>query len=240
MSRFRTSNSRSIEYARLACVVSLLGVALAGCGGGSSDGAAPPPVSPDPPPTLPPPVQPSDPPALPPQAATAINLNDNHTVGVAHWGEGNTGDGGQGQTVAGLDCEPSMDETYHVHTHVSIYMNGEALAVPAEIGIVETSATAHCYYNIHTHDLSGKIHVEAPAPGVFTLGQLFAIWGQPLETTNVGGITGMPIVVYVTDNGIVTKETGDWHNIELKSHREVTIQIGTAITEIPNFTWSSN
>jgi len=26
----------------------------------------------------------------------------------------------------------------------------------------------------------------------------------------------------------------------LKSHREVTIQIGTAITEIPNFTWSAN
>lgn len=234
MSRICKPTYRSFEYARLACVVSLLGVTLAGCGGGGSDSADPP-SNP-----VPPPVQPTDPPALPPQAAVAIDLNDNHMVGTAHWEEGDSGDGAQGQPTAGLECAPTMDETYHVHTHLSIFLNGEALAVPAEIGIVETGANAHCYYNIHTHDQSGKIHVEAPAPALFTLGQLFAIWGQPLETTNVGGITGMPIVVYVTDAGVVTKETGDWHNIELKSHREVTIQIGTAITEIPNFTWSAN
>jgi len=161
-------------------------------------------------------------------------------VGAAHWEAGDTGDGGQGQTVMGLNCEPTMDETYHVHTHVSIFLNGEALAVPGQIGIVDTSATAQCFYNIHTHDSSGKIHVEAPAPGMFTLGQLFAIWGEPLETTNIGGITGLPVVVYVTDAGVVTKDTGDWKAIELKSHREVTIQIGTAITEIPNFTWTAN
>jgi hypothetical protein len=235
MSRICKPTTRSFEYARLACVASLLGVALAGCGGGGGGGSD----SPDPP-ASPPPSQPVTPPAVPPQAATPISLDDNHTVGAAHWGEGNTGDGGQGQPVSGLECLPNMPETYHVHTHVSIFMNGEALAVPAEIGIVETGANTNCYYNIHTHDQSGKIHVEAAAPGLFTLGQLFAVWGQPLETTNVGGITGMPIVVYVTDAGVVTKDTGDWKAIELKSHREVTIQIGTAITEIPNYTWSAD
>lgn len=234
MSRICKPANRSLKYARAVCVASLLGVALAGCGGGGDDSSDPPPSTPVPPP------QPTDPPALPPQAATAIDLNDNHTVGAAHWEQGDTGDGGQGQTVMGLNCEPSMDETYHVHTHLSIFLNGEALAIPGHIGIVETSATAECFYNLHTHDSSGKLHVEAPAPGMFTLGQLFAIWGQPLETTNVAGITGMPIVVYVTDAGVVTKNTDDWKAIELKSHREVTIQIGTAITEIPNFTWTAN
>ena len=34
--------------------------------------------------------------------------------------------------------------------------------------------------------------------------------------------------------------TRDGHAIELKSHREITIQIGTPITEIPNFTWSAH
>ena len=232
MSRIFKPNTRSFEYARLACVVSLLGVALAGCGGGGSDSADPP--------SNPPPQQPADPPALPPLAAVAVSLDDNHTVGAAHWGEGDTGDGGQGQPVSGLECSPNLDETYHVHTHLSVFLNGEALAIPAHVGIVQVNATTQCIYSIHTHDQSGKIHVEAPAPGTFTLGQLFAIWGQPLDTANVGGITGMPIVVYVTDAGVVTKETGDWHNIELKSHREVTIQIGTAITQIPNFTWSAN
>jgi hypothetical protein len=140
---------------------------------------------------------------------------------------------------AGLVPETAESLQYHVHAHLSIVQNNEALAVPQYVGAAESGNT-HCFYPIHTHDQSGKIHVEAPAPALFTLGQLFAIWGQPLETSNVGGITGMPIVVYVTDAGVVTKETGDWHNIELKSHREVTIQIGTAITEIPNYTWSAN
>ena len=77
MSRIFKPNSRSFEYARLACVVSLLGVTLAGCGGGGSDSADPP--------AQPPPQAPADPPALPPLATTAVSLNDNHTVGVAHW-----------------------------------------------------------------------------------------------------------------------------------------------------------
>jgi len=235
MSRIFKPVTRSFKYVRVACLASLLGAALAGCGGGGGDSSAPP-ADPTPPPTAP-----ADPPAPtnPPQATTAIDLNDNHQVGTAHWDDGDTGDGAQGQPTAGLECG-STDETYHVHSHVSIFLNGEALSVPGQIGIVETSATAHCFYSIHTHDKSGKIHVEAPAPAMFTLGMLFSIWGQPLETTNVGGITGMPIVVYTTDAGVVTKETGDWHAIELKSHREITIQIGTAITEIPNFSWSAN
>ena len=79
------------------------------------------------------------------------------------------------------------------------------------------------------------------APATFTLGQLFAIWGQPLESTNVAGLTGMPVIIYVTDNnGVVSEATGNWRDIELLSHREITIQVGTPVTEIPNFTWSGN
>jgi hypothetical protein len=39
---------------------------------------------------------------------------------------------------------------------------------------------------------------------------------------------------------VVSQATGEWRDIELTSHREVTVQIGSAITEIPNFTWSAN
>jgi hypothetical protein len=221
----------------------LLGALLAGCGGGDSSSDSPPPSMPAPPPEpVPVPLPPPAPPAtvLPPLSATVVSLNDNHAVGAAHWPEGATSVGGQGQAVGALECLSSMPEDYHVHTHVSLFLNGEALAVPAHIGIVEQSATTSCFYSIHTHDLSGKIHVEAAAPAMFTLGQLFNIWGQPLESSNVAGLMGMPVVVYVTDNGVVTEATGNWQDIELKSHREITIQVGTAITEIPNFTWSGN
>jgi len=173
-------------------------------------------------------------------ASTVVSISDNHQIGVDHWADGNSAAGAQGQTTAGLECLLSMAEDYHVHTHVSIFLNGEALAVPPEIGIVDTSATTHCFYSIHTHEKSGKIHVEAAAPGIFTLGQLFSIWGQPLTNTDLAGFTGMPVVVYVTDNGVVTEVADNWQNIELTSHREITIAVGSPITEIPNITWSGN
>ena len=50
----------------------------------------------------------------------------------------------------------------------------------------------------------------------------------------------MPVSVYVTDNGTVTEAGDNWQNIELTSHREITIAVGTPITEIPNFTWNGN
>jgi len=160
-------------------------------------------------------------------------------VGTTHWPSGPTDTGGKGQPVDGINCGPS-DETYHVHTHLSIFLNGEALAIPGQIGIIRTPTD--CFYQIHTHDSSGKLHVEGPVPALYTLGQYFDIWGEPLENTNVAGLTGMPIVIYVTDtDGVVTQVADtDWKNIELKSHREVTIQVGTPITEIPNFTWSAH
>ena len=169
-----------------------------------------------------------------------VSITDNHQIGVDHWDNGDTATGGQGQVVSGLDCLPTMAETYHVHTHVSIFLNGEALSVPSDVGIVPAAPQGRCFYSIHTHDKSGKIHIEAAAPGTFTLGQLFAIWGQPLTNTNIAGLTGLPVSVYVTDNGTVTEAVDNWQNIELTSHREITIAVGTPITEIPNFTWNGN
>jgi hypothetical protein len=186
-------------------------------------------------------VPPAPPPATtPPLSSTVVNISDNHKIGVDHWNEGNTLTGGQGQTVEGLECMLSMPEDYHVHTHLSIFLNGEALAIPSDLGIVPAAPQGRCFYTIHTHDHSGKIHVESAAPGTFTLGQLFKIWGQPLTNTNLAGIEGLPIVIYSTDDGTVTEVKDNWADIELKSHREITIAVGTPITEIPNITWNGN
>jgi len=133
----------------------------------------------------------------------------------------------------------NVPDTYHVHAHVSIILDGVALAMPSNIGIHSQEPT-RCFYLMHTHDKSGKIHIESDAPGTFTLGQLFAIWGQPLQTDNVAGLTGKPIKVYSTDNATVTEVTTDWKAIELTTKKLITIQVGTPITEIPNFTWSGN
>ena len=214
--------------------VLLLLAPLVGCGSSGSDDPPPanPPVTPDPPADPPDP----DPPALPSQSDTAVSIDGGQQIGVDHWPEGATSDGGHGQDVQGVVCtEP--DTTYHVHTHLSIFLNGEALAIPGHIGIVETPST-DCVYALHTHDKSGLLHLEGPVPTTFTLGQFFGIWGQPLDRANVAGLSSLPVVAYVTDDGVVTEHTGDLAAIELTSHREVTLQVGTPITEVPNYTWS--
>jgi hypothetical protein len=136
----------------------------------------------------------------------------------------------------GLDCG-AMNLTYHVHTHLAFFLDRRQLALPQSVGSVEPRPGSHCYYALHTHDESGRVHVEAAAEGMFTLGQLFRIWGMPLEPTNVANITGLPIVIYLVDDGKATKYEGDFKTIELKSHRGIVIQIGTEIAEIPRYTW---
>jgi hypothetical protein len=228
--------SNFCNLARGAMITAML-VSMTGCGGGGSDD--PPPSEGNPPAPVPSPPPPPPAPTVPPLSSTIVSLTDNHAVGTDHWADGNTANGGQGAPVQGIECLLNMPENYHVHTHVSIFLDGVALAVPPEIGIHD-QLPSRCFYGIHTHDKSGKIHIEAAAPGTFTLGQLFAIWGQPLETDNVAGLTGKPIVVYSTDNATVTKVDSGWKDIELTTHKEITIQVGTPITEIPNFTWNGN
>lgn len=178
-----------------------------------------------------------------PPLAVPINLDDNHRVGINHWPDNDSPLGAHGEVVGPFECYPGNDppQTYHVHSHLSIFLDGVALAVPQHIGIVQLTPVTKCVYSLHTHDHSGKLHIEGPAPVRFTLGQFFMIWGQTLAQDNVAGLTGKPIVVYVTDdNGVVTEATGDWNDIELISHREITIQVGTPIAEIPNYTWSAH
>jgi len=125
-----------------------------------------------------------------------------------------------------------------LHAHLSIYLNGEALAVPAQIGVVDTTPLTSCHYALYTQDASGMIYAEGHRPDRFTLGQFFQIWGEPLSYSDVAGNPGVPVVVYVTDNNVVTQYTGDLTDIDLLSHREITIQIGTPVAAIPNYTWS--
>jgi len=208
--------------------LSAFALALAACGGGGGgDNSQQPQPSPLPtPPTIPP-------------LATGVKpqLIFGGTIGTKkQWSDGDTSTGGQGDPVDGIACGNAV-ETYHVHAHVSIFLNGDQLIFPKLVGIPTTNGVEKCHYIIHTHDETGEIHVEAPAAGTFTLGQLFDIWGQPLNTTtpNVGGIQDLPIAIYIVeDNDTAAKQyTDDPKNIELSKHRQITIQVGTAISAIP-------
>jgi hypothetical protein len=168
----------------------------------------------------------------PPFDPNIIALNYGDTVGTVYWPDGNTPTGGTGADVDGLTCAPGMAVNYHVHAHLAIINNGQWLALPQQIGIL-----GQCDYEMHTHDRTGIIHIEAPSLRTFTLGQFFDIWGQPLTDTNVAGVTGN-VVAYINDNGDARRYMGDLRSIGLISHRDITLQIGTpAVSTLATYSW---
>jgi hypothetical protein len=171
----------------------------------------------------------TDPPPFDPNPITLAYLG---VVGSQYWPAGNTATGGNGATVDGLICAAGMSELYHVHAHLAIIKDGQWLAMPANVGIL-----SQCNYEMHTHDQTGIIHIETPTLKTFTLGQFFDIWGQPLSSTNVAGISGN-VVAYINDNGDSRRYMGDLRNIELTSLRDVTLQIGTPpISSLATYSW---
>ena len=206
-------------------ISSALAFAVASCGGGGGD---------DPAPTPQPSPLPS-PPSVPPLSSPPLVKLNSQEIGTIQWPSGDSTTGGTGQAVDGFTCAAAV-ETYHVHTHLSVFLNGDQLRVPDHIGIPSPGGT-ECTYSLHTHDASGEIHIEAAAKSTFTLGNFFHIWGQPLDRTNIGGIVGLPVTVYIVDDGqtAATEYTGDLAAIDLPAHRQITIQVGTAIKVIPYY-----
>jgi hypothetical protein len=139
-------------------------------------------------------------------------------------GVGDTASGGQGQPVDGITCAKEI-LTYHVHAHLAIIRDGQQVPVAGYVGIPGGEVgVARCFYWLHTHDASGIIHLEAPAPQTFTLGQFFDIWGMPLGRNGVAN--------YDVPNGDITafvdgqQYAGDPRDIELKAHTQIVLELG--------------
>ena len=142
-----------------------------------------------------------------------------------------------GQPVNGIQCQSGEQLAVHYHAHVDILYKNQPVTIPANTGI---PTGASCLYWLHTHDESGVIHIEAPKPQAnrqFTLGDFFAVWGQPLSRSKIATIpvgSGNELRIWV--NG--TPYTGDPSKIVLKSQEQIVIEIGPPFTEPPpTFTW---
>ncbi|MCL6594365.1 MAG: hypothetical protein K6T31_10345 [Alicyclobacillus sp.] len=157
-----------------------------------------------------------------------VRLSVGETLGQPRFADGDTAHGGHGQEVDGIPAEPQMASGYHVHAHLSLWVNGQQVAIPAGVGIVQPGpkqagviGSGQAYYWLHTHDASGILHVEAPRQESFTLGQFFDIWGEPLSRTQVAQFSG-PVRVYVGGR----LYAGDPRSILLTAHQQIVLEVG--------------
>ena len=51
-----------------------------------------------------------------------------------------------------------------------------------------SAAGGQCIYWLHTHAPDGVIHIESPTQRIYTLGNFFDEWRQPLSANQVGGV----------------------------------------------------
>jgi hypothetical protein len=138
----------------------------------------------------------------------------------------------RGDAIAGIPCGSGEQLRYHVHAHLTVFVNGKPRAVPLGIGIGTPrrinrtadgrfAAGGSCFSFLHTHAADGVIHIEAPGEVTFKLGQFFELWGQRLDRTHLGDHRGR-VVAHV--NG--TRYRGDPRGILLLKHAQVQLQVG--------------
>ncbi len=143
----------------------------------------------------------------------------------------------------GVQCKPGEQLAYHIHAHLAVFDNGTLYALPPGIGIpgsqVEESPQygpvavgGQCYFWLHTHTSDGIIHIESPERRIFTLGDFFGVWRQPLSADRVADLHGR-ITAFVNGKA--------WHKspsaIPLLSHEDIQLEIGQPAPPLITINW---
>ena len=150
-----------------------------------------------------------------------------------------------GQAVDGISCSTTEQTIFHIHAHLTVFVNGTPRQIPDGIGIPDAVATStqvgpfvssgRCFYWLHTHAADGIIHIESPIHRTYTLGNLFDEWGQPLGPDQVGPASGH---VTAIDNGKVYR--GNPRDIPLTAHAQIQLEVGTPLVAPESITFPAN
>ena len=135
--------------------------------------------------------------------------------------------------VDGIYCDALEQTAYHIHAHLTIYINGKQVAIPQGIGIASDQS---CFYWLHTHTSDGVVHIEFPNKGTPTLGNFLDIWGQSFNSlgyqNELASSTGWTIYV---DGKQVTE---NFNQLVLQPHQVITIAYNSPnITPDTSFNW---
>ena len=112
-------------------------------------------------------------------------------------------------------------EITHYHVNVEIIIDGDDYLIANNIGI-DDSDCPDGMRGIHTHDDTGKLHIETPSDMDATLGSFFNIWGKNFDEDEILGNhenSDYEIVMYV--NG---KSNSEYEQYSLQNNDNIEIR----------------
>jgi hypothetical protein len=137
------------------------------------------------------------------------------------------------QPVDGIYCDALEQTAYHIHAHLTIYINGKQVTVPQGVGI---AADQSCFYWLHTHATDGVVHIEFPRTGSPTLGNFLDIWRQSFNSLGFQNelASSAGWTVYVDGKQV----TSNFNQLVLQPHQVITIAYNSPnITPDTSFNW---
>jgi hypothetical protein len=148
-----------------------------------------------------------------------------------------------GTIVDGIQCASLEQLAYRTHAHLQVFVDGLPRTLPAGVGLVDPVVqqtpggplygAQRCYYWLHTHATDGVIDIESPTPRVYTLGNFFDVWRQPLSSRRVGSARG---TVRATVNG--RPWTRSLRAIPLQRHEVIQLTVGWPIPPYHPVDWA--
>src|SRR4051794_11141300 len=133
-----------------------------------------------------------------------------------------------GAPIAGARCVPLAGR--HDLAHLELFARGRVVPIPPGIGVAPPTVRrgarvlgGRCSYPARTLEPTGIVELRRGTP--VSLGDVFAIWGQPLSRTRMAGFRGAPVRAYLGGR----RWRGDPRGLPLSRHSVVVLEAGPFI-----------
>jgi hypothetical protein len=148
-----------------------------------------------------------------------------------------------GKIVDGIQCQTIQQLADRAYVHLQVYVRGQSRALPGGIGMVDPAAAVTsrgilftpqtCYYWLHTRAADGVVQVESPRDRVFTLGDFFKVWNEPLNRGRVAADRGK--ITAIVDG---RRWRGNPGQIRLTEHESIELAVGRPVPAFRAIDWT--
>ncbi len=122
-------------------------------------------------------------------------------------------------------CLNHSELVVHIHPSLTIEINGSNVEIPTSVGVETTTCSGEENMHVtHTHDSTGKIHVELNAQEDVPLAVFFDVWGKHFDST--GLLDERVTDGYVLSMTVDGVNSDDFENHILADNQNIVISFG--------------